>query len=53
MQLAGNSYIDLGIVPLVHAQRLDLGDVCSKLAVEGRTPHAQKDAELCVVSAGA
>ena len=28
-----DSYIHLGIVPLIHAQRLDFGDVCSQLAM--------------------
>lgn len=40
------SYIDLRIVPLVHAQGLDLGDVCAELAVQGRASHAQEDAQL-------
>ena len=44
------SYIDLGIVPLVHAQRLDFGDMCSQLAVQGCASHAQEDAQLGRVS---
>lgn len=41
------SYIDLRIVPLVHAQRLDLRDVRPQLAVQRRAAHAQEDAQLC------
>lgn len=47
---ASPPYLDLGIVPLVHAQRFDLGDVCSQLAVQGCASHAQEDAQLLVVS---
>lgn len=40
------SYIDLRIIPLVHAQRLDLGDVGAQLAMQGCAAHAQEDAQL-------
>ena len=40
------SYINLGVVPLVHAQRLDFGDVRAQLAMQGCASHAQEDAQL-------
>lgn len=40
------SYINLSVVPFVHAQRLHFRDVRSELAVERRTPHTQEDAQL-------
>lgn len=40
------SYIDLRIVPLVHAQRLDLGNVRPQLAMQRRAAHTQENAQL-------
>lgn len=37
--------IDLRMIPFVHAQRLDLRDVGSKLAVKGSASHAQENAD--------
>lgn len=37
--------IDVRIVPLIHAQGLDLGDVGAQLAMDGGASHAQKDAQ--------
>jgi hypothetical protein len=42
--------LDLGMIPLVHAQRLDLRDVRPQLPVEGAAAHAQKYAQLFCVS---
>lgn len=43
-------YVDLGRVPLVHAQRFDFRNVGAQLAVQGCTAHAQEDADLDRVS---
>ena len=45
-QKSDGSYVYLRIVPLIHTQRLDLGDVRPQLAMQGCASHAQKDAEL-------
>lgn len=42
-----STHLDLFIRPAVHAQRFDLGDMCSELAVDGGTAHAEEDAQLC------
>lgn len=39
-------YINLRVVPLVHAQRLHFRDVRAQLAVDGGAPHAQEYAQL-------
>lgn len=44
------SYIDLSGIPLVHAQRLDFGNVCTQLAMQRGAAHAQEDADLSHVS---
>ena len=37
LAVTGLQYLDLLNVPLVHAERLDLGDVSSQLAMQGGT----------------
>jgi hypothetical protein len=46
VRCTNSSYVYLRIIPFVHAQGLDLGDVRSQLAVQGCASHAQEDAQL-------
>lgn len=39
-------YLDLLVGPTIHAQRLDLRDVCAQLAMDCGASHAQKHAQL-------
>jgi hypothetical protein len=44
--VATSPYVNLYIVPFVHTERFDLGDVCPQLSVERRAAHAEEDAQL-------
>lgn len=41
-----STHVNLFRRPCVHAQGLDLGDMCAQLAVDCGAPHAQKDTHL-------
>lgn len=44
-----STYVDLLVCPAIHAERLDLGDVCAQLSMDRSTAHAEKDAQLNIV----
>lgn len=44
------AYLDLLVGPAVHAERLNLGDMCAEFTVDRRASHAQEDAQLPQVS---